>query len=364
MKPSHLLLMLFGLFVQGVGWSLLPRRWKPALSILAAGMDGFWFAWYLLDDRSLSVSGVWALSPVATWLSFHLILAPLACVEALARWLPWRWAVRAIGLVLVLGGYAWGLSEAYGPPVVTEQSLFFPDLPPVFDGYRIVLFGDVHAGAYAGTRTVGRWAKAISRVPGDVLVGAGDFVARLPEEAERTGTAFRALQPPDGKVGVLGNHDGFSHTDEVALRLRRDGWIMLLDQVVAVEREGQRLLFMGTRHPDWTVRNFQPKWEGGPWPEGFRIGICHGPEQWPILLKEGARLTLAAHTHGGQVNLSPLYNAALERSAYVQGLYQRQGSALFVTRGLGCTGLPFRFRCRPEIVRITLHRGAGPSSGA
>jgi predicted MPP superfamily phosphohydrolase len=356
MRPGHLLLVLLGLSTQVVGWTLLPRRWKPMLALAGLVADAAWIAWYARDGRALSVSGVWALSPVATWLSFHLILGPVVGVEVLARLLPWRTPIRVLGLGLILGGYAWGLGEAYGPPVTTEVTLGFPDLPPAFDGYRIVLIGDLHAGPYAGPWTLGRWARAVEKVPGDLVVGAGDFVTHTPEEAERTGAAFGSLHPNDGLVGVLGNHDQYSRTDEVAERLRRHGWVMLLDQVLVIERHGQRLLLMGSRYRDGNDSAVQPDWPGKPWPEAFRIGLCHGPEQWPLQLKEGARLTLAAHTHGGQVNLSPFYNAALERSPFVQGLYREGDSSLFVTRGLGCTGLPFRFRCRPEVVQVTLRR--------
>ncbi|GLH72645.1 hypothetical protein GETHLI_11470 [Geothrix limicola] len=356
MRPSHLFLVLAGLLVQALAWALLPRRGRPTFTLAALSLDLTWILWYAIDGRSLSVSGVWALSPVATWLTFHLMLGPLLGVEAVARLLPLRHWIRAAGLGLILGGYAWGLGEAYGPPVVTEVSLAFPDLPPAFDGYRIVLVGDIHAGPYAGTRTVGRWARAIAKLPADLVVGAGDFVARIPEEAERTGEAFQALHPADGLVGVLGNHDQYSHTDEVASRLRKHGWVLLLDQKRVIERQGQRLVLLGSRHPAEDEEGFRPDWEGKPWPSGFRIGLCHGPEQWHLLREEGARLTLAAHTHGGQVDLSPFYNAAKERSPYVEGLYSEGQDRLFVTRGLGCTTLPFRFRCRPEIVRITLHR--------
>jgi len=358
MRPSHVVLLVLGAVIQTAGWTLLPRRWKSAALLLEVVLDAAWIFWYFHDDRSLSASGVWSLSPVATWLSFHLILGPVVAVEVLARLLPWRRWVRLLGLGLILGGYGWGLGEAYGPPVLTQITLPFPDLPPAFDGYRIVLFGDVHAGLYAGTRTLDRWAQAINKVPGDLLLGAGDFVTHTPEEAERTGEAFQGLHLPNGRVGVLGNHDQYTRPDEVAERLRKHGWIILLDQILVIERQGQRLVIMGSRHPGDDEEHFQPDWQGKPWPDGFRIGLCHGPLQWPLLQKEGARLTLSAHTHGGQVNLSPFYNAALERSPYLAGLYQKGSDALFITRGLGCTGLPFRFRCRPEIVQVVLRRGS------
>jgi hypothetical protein len=187
-------------------------------------------------------------------------------------------------------------------------------------------------------------------------VGAGDFVAYTAEEAERPGVAFEGLHPADGRVGVLGNHDDYSRQGGVAESLRRHGWIILQDQSLVIERQGQRLVLLGSRYPLRNVESFRPNWHGKPWPPGFRIGLCHDPAHWPLLMQEGARLTLAAHTHGGQVDLSPFYNAALERSPYVAGLYRQGRDSLFVTRGLGCTILPFRFRCRPEIVQVTLRR--------
>ena len=356
MKSSHLLLVLMGLMTQVICLVLLPSRPRKVGALAALLLDAIWFAWYASDNRSLSISGIWALSPVATWLCLHLVLGPVTAVEVAARILPWKRAVRLLGFSLILSTYAWGLGEAYGPPVLTEQSLSFPDLPPAFEGYRIILLGDVHAGTFAGTRTLRRWAQAVDQVPADLLVGAGDFVSYWPEEAERTGEAFKPLHLPDGLVGVPGNHDQYSQTDEVAERLRRHGWVMLLDQSLVIQRQGQQLLLLGERFPIEGQEPYRAAWAQKPWPSGFRIGICHDPEQWPTLLQEGARLTLAAHTHGGQVNLSPFYNAALERSPFLAGLYRKGADCLFVTRGLGCTSLPIRFRCRPEIVRITLHR--------
>jgi hypothetical protein len=357
MKHSHAILLLLGLLAQGAGWTVSPRRLKGLLAGLALGLDGAWLLWYFTDARSLSVSGFWALSPVATWVCVHVVLVPLIVLECLAWALPWwRWWVRGVGLVLVLAGYGWGLGEAYGPPVVTQVALAFPDLPPAFEGYRLVLVSDLHAGPYAGTRTLGRWARAVEALHGDLLVGAGDFIAYLPEEAERTGVAFAGITAPDGRLGVLGNHDQRPGDDEVAERLRRHGWVMLEDEPFVLRRGAQSLLILGARYKDEAADPSPVPWRGRPWPGGFRIGVCHSPGQWPRMLLEGARLTLCGHTHGGQVDLSPFYNPAEERSPFVYGLYAQGPDRLCVTRGLGVSALPFRFRCRPEIMVLTLHR--------
>jgi len=354
MKGSHLTLIFIGLLAQAFGWTLAPRRWKAALAGLAL-LDVVWFLWFLSDNRALSASGFWALSPVATWMCVHLVMVPIIAVEALAKVLSrWRWWIRLAGVAAVLGGYGWGLAEAYGPPVVTELSLAFPDLPPAFDGYRMVLVSDFHAGAYAGTRTLGRWARKVDSLKGDLLIADGDFIAILPEEAERPGVAFDNVNPPDGRIAILGNHDQVPSDNNVARRMERHGWKVLVNDVHAIRRGGQQLLFLGALHP--MDRPVELDWKGRPWPDGFRIGLCHSPPQWPQMRQAGARLTLSAHTHGGQVNLDPLYNAADEITPYVSGLFREGADELYVTRGLGLTSIPLRFRCRPEIVVITLHR--------
>ena len=356
MKSFHQFLIVNGLIVQGLGLAVAPRRFRGLLAGLALGVDLAWFLWYLNDDRGLAITGFWALSPVATWIAIHLVLAPGVGVQALARLVPrWRWWVRGVGCSLVLVAYGWCLGEAYGPPLVTRATVAFADLPPAFDGYRIVLLGDIHAGLFAGTRTVNRWARAAGDLHGDLLVGAGDFISFREEEAERTGVAFEGVVPPDGRIAILGNHDQLFSDDEVAERLRRHGWTVLEDESLAITRAGQRLVLLGAMY-DGSFRGTGTNWKGKPWPEGFRIGLCHTPVMWPRMVKEGARLTLAAHTHGGQVNLSPLFNAAEEFTPYVHGLYRHGASILFVTQGLGLTSIPVRFRCRPELVVITLRR--------
>ncbi len=357
MKGSHLFLLVAGLVFQVVGWAVVPRRFRGVLLGLAIGLDLSWTLWFFADNGSLSRYGFWSLSPAATWICLHLVLVPVIAVELLARLtVRWRWWVRCAGGGLFLLMYGWGLGEAYGPPKVVEVSVSFPDLPPAFEGYRIIHLSDIHAGIYAGSRTVGRWGRAVEALPADLVLVTGDFISRNPEEAERPGQAFEGVNPPDGRIGILGNNDQHFGTAEVLRRLRGHGWEILMDEPKVVERNGQRLVFLGAAYPMDLDEGGATQWKGKPWPEGFRIGICHSPGQWPQLLQAGARLTFAGHTHGGQVNLSPVIDIGPRISPYLRGLFHKGPDMLYVSSGLGMTGLPIRFRCRPEIVRITLHR--------
>ncbi|HJV90051.1 MAG TPA: metallophosphoesterase [Holophagaceae bacterium] len=359
MSPLLAFVFFKGLFVQG--WLALLAR-KRARRVWLLGLlllDLLWLWWVLSRMRGGHVS-TWRQPALLLWFFTHLALGGAALVESIARLLPWPRAIRATGAalaLLIVGFSSWGLVEAYGSPRQEEVSLAFPDLPPAFDGYRIVLISDIHAGPFAGTRTLTKWGHALEGLDADLLVCAGDFISYWPEETALLKRPLAGLHPRDGKVGVLGNHDRYRSDFGVSDLLEAQGWRMLTEDTATLARGGDRLLLMGLGHPDGDLDEFKPEWHHEPRGPGFRIGLAHSPELWPQLRAVGARLSLAGHTHGGQINLEPFYNPARSRMGYVAGLYTEGGDRLFITRGLGCTALPFRFRCRPEIVRITLRRG-------
>lgn len=360
MATTLLLVFLKGILVQGWLALLFRRHSKRAWFWVLLALDALWGFWVLYRMRGGSIV-TWRQPALFFWLLTHLTFGAVATVETLARMLPWPRFIRVVGgsLVLMAVGFsAWGLAEAYGPPRREEVQLSFPDLPQAFDGYRILLISDVHAGPYAGSRTLRQWGRAMADMDADLLVGAGDFISYWPQETEALREPFAAIHPRDGRVGVLGNHDRYRTSMEVAGRLENQGWRILTDESIAIERGGERLLLMGIGHPeDEDPDHFKPPWHPVPTGPGFRIGIVHTPMLWPQLRQVGARLSLAGHTHGGQINLDPLVNVARVNVGYVAGIYENGPDRLFVTKGLGCTALPFRIRCRPEIVRITLRRG-------
>jgi predicted MPP superfamily phosphohydrolase len=90
-----------------------------------------------------------------------------------------------------------------------------------------------------------------------------------------------------------------------------------------------------------------------------RIVLVHEPEVAERLPRCAADLVLAGHTHGGQITLPGLEPYIVRKFAntkYVEGIYEVHGMPVYVNRGLGTTGLPIRFRARPEVAFITLVR--------
>lgn len=274
-------------------------------------------------------------------------------------------ATAGMGALAVGGGFGW--AQAYGDPLVSRHDLYFPDLPPGLEGLRILQLSDPHAGPLAGPGTLRRWRGAAERERAELVLLSGDVVDSLPEEVGAFAEAFGGFPAPLGCYAVLGNHDYFSNPGPIWAGLEAAGFRCLENAHARVERRGATLAVVGIQDPQaldgrWRGVRFGP----GPRPDlavkglpegAFRLGLVHRPSMWRLARRVGCRLTLAGHTHGGQVNLVPGLNFARMLGPYTQGLFKEDGQRLYVSRGLGVVGVPMRVAAPPELVVITLRRG-------
>ena len=94
-------------------------------------------------------------------------------------------------------------------------------------------------------------------------------------------------------------------------------------------------------------------------PDAFNVLLSHNPDVFPVAARQGYQLTIAGHTHGGQVRVEILHqdlNVARFFTPYVDGLYRRDGAAVFVSRGIGTIALPARLGAPPEVNLLRLCR--------
>jgi len=94
-------------------------------------------------------------------------------------------------------------------------------------------------------------------------------------------------------------------------------------------------------------------------PGAFNVMLSHNPDVFPVAVRKGYPLTIAGHTHGGQVRVEILgtdLNVARFYTPYVDGLYREGSSAIFVSRGIGTIGVPARLGAPPEVALIRLCR--------
>lgn len=233
---------------------------------------------------------------------------------------------------------------------------------------RIGVLSDTHVGApHVSARRVGKLAARLAREQPDLVVLVGDYVgghrpisARKPGEIKEIAqglAALKAARGPLGQVAVLGNHDWWYDGPVVETGLRRAGIVVLENQAVRI----------ATTNSAFWVAGLADEASGRAAPSAALalrsvaedepvILLTHRPDPFPDVPARVA-LTVAAHSHCGQVNLPwigrPIVPSPGSRR-WPCGLYDEGGRKLYVTGGIGTSILPVRFRAPPEIVIVTL----------
>lgn len=234
-------------------------------------------------------------------------------------------------------------------------------LSPSHDGVRVGVLTDLHVGSpHHGLDRLREIVSAMNAESPDIVLVLGDLVIHgviggefvAPEPIAE---ALSSLRARHGVYAVLGNHDWWLDAARVAAALEAAGIEVLEDEAVAVELGGAPLwlagvsdLWEGAHDIDAALASVPP---GEP-----VIVFTHNPDIFPAVPAH-VTLTVAGHTHGGQVAL-PLVGRPIVPSRYGQryaaGHVVEDGRHLFVSTGTGTSILPVRFRVPPEIVVMTL----------
>ncbi|MDO4316255.1 MAG: metallophosphoesterase [Oscillospiraceae bacterium] len=249
---------------------------------------------------------------------------------------------------------------------VTHSDAAFAGLPEGFDGCRIVVLGDLHT-AYFGEDNRDLLDAVRAESP-DYIFFVGDLLDALHDvPADYAAAAAGGLSAIAPTYYVTGNHEwAIGGVPELKETLTAHGVTVLSNRFVALERGGGTVVLAGIDDPNGYADQKTPEEVaaevyaacGDP----FWILLAHRnnyfPEHYSLL---GADLVVSGHGHGGLVRL-PFTDGliSVERTlfpSYTAGLYEENGSTLFVTRGLGNTGSTFRLFNRPEVAVVTLHRG-------
>lgn len=249
-------------------------------------------------------------------------------------------------------------SESVELPAVRRVSLFHPDLPPAFDGFRIVQVADLHAGAFMPPGRIARVRSLVQGMEPDLIVFTGDQLDRRDVDADHFVQGLAGLDAPLGVFGVLGNHDHLAGPELALQAMEAVGIIPLVNAGAVLQRGLSRLELVGVddmeASPGWGADFRILKSLAG-----FRLLLCHQPSGWRAARAAGAHITLSGHTHGGQITFpSRGLNVARLSTRYVAGPYTRQGRLLYVSRGVGVGAVPIRFGALPEVDLITLWQGS------
>ena len=229
-------------------------------------------------------------------------------------------------------------------------------LPAQFDGLRIAQITDVHFGSFLAQEGMERLIDLANSLRPDLIVLTGDYVNRWVSETRLAIPMLGKLEAPLGVYAVLGNHDHYAGAKETTDLLSRHSIKLLDHDSEPIISGNSRLWLLGSgdfvrdRQYDLNERLARVP------ADEARIVLAHNPDSADLPREHRVDLMLSGHTHGGQIRtksmgalILPVYNRN-----YDQGLFRVGDMQLFVSRGLGMVGLPFRVNCPPQLPILRL----------
>ena len=293
---------------------------------------------------------------------------------------------------ITLGGSAIALagSDVGQSGVKFEHTILpTPRLPKSYDGFKIGILSDLHLADCGSAQLIEQAISLLNAAEPDLALVAGDYVwindwvsgallaslregkwcspraktyaeeAKLAAElmtsvAEMLGT----LKAPQGKLAVLGNHDRWVVPQRCDTCFASAGVKLLVNDYFSVRR-GSDLLSVYGADDYWTGIPEQPVFEASSAGAVMRVLLAHNPDYISEVIRNTSvpiDLAVGGHTHGGQICLpvvgAPIYN--VEDTKLIKGLVTCYRAPIYISRGVGVVGIPFRLNCPPEAAVITL----------
>lgn len=234
----------------------------------------------------------------------------------------------------------------------TDLMLGLAALPPEWDGLTVMVFSDPHFHGTPSRLFFDRIVDELTSGPTpDLVCLLGDFVDSDRHHAWIEPVLGR-LQARDSKLAILGNHDSLHHPEQVRQDLARAGFTVLGNgwQTITVRKIPG--LAIGHEGP-W----FAPAPDLSGAPEGlFRLCLSHTPDNFYWGQANRVNLMLCGHVHGGAIRLpviGPIFVPSVYGRRFDSGVFEQRGTTMLVSRGLSGKE-PLRFRCNPQIIRLTL----------
>jgi predicted MPP superfamily phosphohydrolase len=276
-------------------------------------------------------------------------------------------ATAAVAAPFVAGAYGllWGRLNLQ----VTRQPIRLAKLPRAFHGFRIAQLSDIHVGPFMSEDEIRKYVRIANELKPDLVALTGDFVTWDPATAPAVVNALSGLKARFGVFGTLGNHDAWAAAEDLLASLFAQCGVRILRQertaitaggesfnLMGIDFANSRTMSVGGEH--LSARTLEGV-ESLTAPDTANILLSHNPETFDRAAALGIDLSLAGHTHGGQLALefiSPEIAPTRIITPYVAGLFQQPGGQLYVNRGIGTIAAPMRVGAPPEITVFELLR--------
>ncbi|MGP8201991.1 MAG: metallophosphoesterase [Limisphaerales bacterium] len=394
----HVVLIPLMIVVDVIWWIMAMRltkgsRWRILAILFMAGQTaallaliaGSWWQVDLLRHASKAIR-VW----VILWHFFAIATVLPAGIVCLCAW-----AVRGFGRVMgvrrerpaaaPVEGNALtrrqfvGAAAALAPPLLTggltavalsqlngfrvrRMTISIPALPPALDGLTIAHVSDIHVGRMTCGQVLQDMVKTTNALRADLVLLTGDLINYELSDLDEGIALVKAMEARHALWMIEGNHDLLENGAEFERRVRASGVPFLLNETTVVNIRGCAVQFFGLR---WVIGPSPRQLErvSASWlrtlvrqqshPGAFPILLAHHPHVFDAAAEMGFPLTLAGHTHGGQLMFDSRHGGGPFFFRYWSGLYKKGQSQLVVSNGIG-NWFPLRINAPAEIIHITL----------
>ncbi len=361
-----LLLLGLGLQLPLVRWLLNSFRQRRLIWLGAAASSALLVAGYLLEFQRvlrLFPAGWW------TWLECASLVETIWLIGFSLALLLWRATPQfsparrkllqsaAAGLCIApMAGTAFGIVRR-NRFRLSEVSIPIPDLHSDLDGLRIVQITDIHLSPFLSEREFATAIDMANETRAHLALVTGDLITRPGDPLDACLGQLARLRAEAGVLGCLGNHEIFARTENyVTEQGRRIGIEFLRHQAKQLRFGNATINFAGVDYQKMHSQYLKGT-ERLIVPGVLNVMLSHNPDVFPVAAAQGYALTIAGHTHGGQVDVEILHqhlNVARYFTPFVKGLYRRGSSSVYVSNGLGTIGVPVRLGAPPEVSVLRL----------
>ena len=258
-------------------------------------------------------------------------------------------------------------AAGYGIPMVKKfrirnLTVNIEDLPAGLDGLKIAHVTDTHVGKLTNGSVLDEIVNATNRLDADLILFTGDLINSSIEDLPTAVEMLLRMKSKSGLFMIEGNHDLFDDADGFVRGVRDAGLSLLRNESARVMIRGEAVELLGTvwSHGADGISADVDVVAGLRSPTAFPILLAHHPHAFDRAVHHKFPLTLAGHTHGGQLMLTPDIGGGPAIFRYWSGLYEKSKMALVVGNGTG-NWFPVRVNAPAEIIELTLRR-ASPSN--
>ena len=232
---------------------------------------------------------------------------------------------------------------------LTRATFPISGLPEALRGLRVGVLTDIHRSQTVSHEMVATAVRMLMAEKPDLIVLGGDYVSwRDQRYVHPAADALAPLSAPHGVIAILGNHDD---DREMPAALAAKGFTVLKDARTRLAIRGEVMDFAGIRYWTYKISEIAHVMRGT---VPHAILLAHTPKRLIEAQQLAVPAVISGHTHGGQIVLPGIGAIAAREFPVIAGIAQRQGTTIFVSRGVGTVYVPIRINCPPEVAILTL----------